>query len=363
MRRRRIPSRPLLAALAGLASLPLLASLAGLALIAGCSFEGGEGDPLGGALDVTGTVVDFRSGEPVTEGVRISTSGLAAATKLVIDGARFTLTGVPKNSAFQLLVTASDHRSTFSVTLVVEEEDLEEVKLPVVSGSFIDDLARAFTTAPNPQRGVLLARVVDASGAPKAGVSAGNFALTAASSGALAPKFLAANLTAAPTAIATTESGWVAFFDVGPGVVSLAQAATATVTLDMAISPINAGAVTLAEIVATDGAPPKLTNISFANQIVPIFTARGCVACHSGGGPGKDLGGLTLTGPASKIYKELLEEDLTRVRAGMPEMSLLLTMPSREAPPDRHPNVTFTSTADLDFQKIYVWIKEGAKEN
>ena len=34
------------------------------------------------------------------------------------------------------------------------------------------------------------------------------------------------------------------------------------------------------------------SNVSYATQIMPIFDARGCVACHSGNGPGKDLGGL-----------------------------------------------------------------------
>jgi hypothetical protein len=46
-----------------------------------------------------------------------------------------------------------------------------------------------------------------------------------------------------------------------------------------------------------------------------------------------------------------------------PETSLLLTMPSREDPPDRHPNVTFTSTLDRDYQLIRVWIAEGARQN
>ena len=52
-----------------------------------------------------------------------------------------------------------------------------------------------------------------------------------------------------------------------------------------------------------------------------------------------------------------------RVVAGMPEKSLVLTMPSREDPPDRHPNVTFNSPNDPDYQKLFVWIKEGAKLN
>jgi hypothetical protein len=56
-------------------------------------------------------------------------------------------------------------------------------------------------------------------------------------------------------------------------------------------------------------------------------------------------------------------EDPTRVQLATPEMSLVLTMPSAETPPDNHPNVTFTGPQDPDYQKILAWIREGAKEN
>ena len=110
------------------------------------------------------------------------------------------------------------------------------------------------------------------------------------------------------------------------------------------------------------------TNVSFKNQIIPIFGAltdggRGCVACHSGNGEGRDRGGLTLNGGAKPLYDELKIEDPLRINLAMPEKSELLTLPSRESPPDRHPNVTFTSARDPDYLKILVWIREGAKEN
>ena len=62
---------------------------------------------------------------------------------------------------------------------------------------------------------------------------------------------------------------------------------------------------------------------------------------------------LELTGP----------EDPMRVQTATPEKSLVLTMPSAESPPDAHPNVTFTGPQDPDYQKILVWIREGAKQN
>jgi hypothetical protein len=110
-------------------------------------------------------------------------------------------------------------------------------------------------------------------------------------------------------------------------------------------------------------AAPLPTNVSFATQIMPIFDARGCVACHSGNGPGKDLGGLQLDGGVPKVYSELVTENPLRVQTATPEKSLVLTMPSAENPPDAHPVVTFTSAEDPDYLKLLVWIREGAKNN
>jgi hypothetical protein len=132
----------------------------------------------------------------------------------------------------------------------------------------------------------------------------------------------------------------------------------------MAASPVGAGAVTIANVKVTDGAPPPLPmNVSFSQQVFPIFTNRGCIACHSGNGAGRDLGGLTLDGSANLVHKELTEEDPTRAHAANPETSLVLTMPSAESPPDGHPNVTFTGPTDPDYLKILVWLREGAKSN
>lgn len=329
-------------------------------LAAACSFGGGGDDssdePDGGSLSVTGTLVDFQTGAAITASANLSTSGLIPAPELDLEGAAFEVSGIPANSAFQLLTTAPPaYRATFSQTITVGEEPVTEVAAPVVSEAFLAQLATSFGVVPTAARGILLARVVDGAGMPKAGISATSFAISGA--GISPAKFLDLAMAASPGATATSASGWVVFFEVPTGVAALTQAASATVTLEMASSPINPGTVTIAEIKAVDGLPPKLTNVSFSTQILPIFAARGCTACHGG----KGSGGLTLNG--GKVYKELLTEDPTRVRVTAPEQSLLLTMPSREDPPDRHPNVTFTGPNDADFQKIYVWIKEGAKEN
>jgi len=122
--------------------------------------------------------------------------------------------------------------------------------------------------------------------------------------------------------------------------------------------------VTIAEGKVARGAPILPSNVSFAAQVVPIFAARGCAVCHSGGGPGKDQAGLTLGGGDNLIYRELVEERAgIRVNRAMPEKSLVLTMPSAEDPPDGHPTIVFAGPRDPDYLKLLVWIREGAKQN
>lgn len=332
--------------------------------VAGCGGDDGPAGvaPLGGSLTVTGQVIDFQSGEALTSATSITTSGLLPAPQVTTLGAEFTITGIPENSAFQVLAGAPPtHRSTFSPAIVVTSSDVDGVLAPAVSEAFLETLASGFGVTPTAAKGVLLVRLIDAAGAPQAGVAGSNLVVAG---GAIGPKFLDASLQPAPTATASTASGWAVFFEVPVGVVTLGQAVNATVTLDMASSPVNAGVVTLADAEVAAGAPTLPTNVSFLTGVYPIFANRGCVACHSGGGAGKDLGGLHLDGGANLAYRELVEEKPnTRVQVAMPEQSWVLTYPSREDPPDRHPNITFASPADPDYQTILAWIREGAKNN
>lgn len=328
--------------------------------LAACDFNAGM-TPTGGALTVSGQVVDFQTGAALDAAASVTTSGLMPAPKVTSQGAAFTIDGVPENSAFQILAAAPPtHRATFSPAVIVTASNVDGVKAPAVSEMFLASLATAFAVTPSAAKGIMFVHLVDGAGKPRAGVAATNFTIA----GANGPHFLDANLMPAPAATSSSSSGWAVFFEVPVGVASIGQPATATVTLDMAVSPLAAGTVTIADAKVTDGGLVLPTNVSFATQIVPIFSLRGCQACHSGGGIGKDLGGLTLDGSANLIYKELvLERPDTRVRVAAPETSLVLTMPSRESPPDAHPNVTFTSALDPDYLKLLVWIREGAKEN
>ena len=339
----------------------LHALFAGVLGLIGCSFED-EAGPVGGSLTVTGRVVDFKTGAPLDGATSVTTSGLLPAPKVITEGSDFTITQVPENSAFQVLAAAPPtQRATFSSTIEVTRSDVDGLMAPVVSEALLGQLAAAFAVTPTAAKGVLFVRLTDpTTGQPKAGIPATSLVI----SGAMPAKFLDANLAAAPGATTSSASGWAVFFEVPAGTASFVQSSTATYTLDMATSAINAGVVTIADARVVNGGLVLPTNVSFATTVFPIFANRGCIACHSGGNVGMQLGGLKLDGGTNAAYKELvLEKPNTRVQLGNPEASMVLRYPSKEDPPDRHPNITFASAVDPDYLKILVWIREGAKEN
>jgi len=333
--------------------------VAALVVCAGCSDS--LQSSLGGSLSVSGTVLDFETSMPVVGTPMIATSGLNPSPAITTMGADFTLTNIPEISAFQVLATlAPEYLPTYSPTILAVKADVTGAKAYTVKTTFVQTLATGFGITPDPSKGILLMHLVQPDGTPKQNVAGSNLIV----SGGNGPHFLDATLNPS-TATTSSSSAWAVFFDVPAGTAALGQAANATVTLSMDAAPIGAAQITLADATVTDGAPPPLpTNVSFKNTVQPIFTSRGCVNCHSGNGPGKDLGGLQLDGGTMKVYTELTgPEDPARVQTAMPEKSLVLTMPSAESPPDAHPNVTFTSPSDPDYISILVWIREGAKNN
>lgn len=333
-------------------------------LAAGCTTSNSPGGGTEGGLSVMGQVVDFQTGQPVAGSVSVSTSGLAPAPKVTISPPAFILDGVTPHSVFYALASADGHRATYSAAIDVEDTDVE-ADVVVVAEPYLAQLATAFGVTPTAANGVLFARAVDTAGKGKAGVPATAFAPLGAAKG---PYFLDDKLAPAPKATATSASGWVVYFEVAPGVTTISAASGAAYSIDMPTSPIAPADATIATVHVGDGPPSLPKNVSFTRDVVPIFNARGCAACHSGNGPGKDLANLTLDGSQNLIFKELMDTATTsptypRVDRLAPEKSLVLTMPSAESPADAHPNVTFTGPMDKDYLTILVWIREGAIQN
>jgi hypothetical protein len=347
-----MPARCLISAVA-----VSLASLTPLLSAAGCAFNS-EGLSDEGPVAVRGRIVDFQTRASITAS-SVVVSGLIPAPSVALGDGGFTIESIPQSSAFGVLATAAMYRPTYT-QIEVGATGLDGLEVAVVGEAFIAGLAGAFGASPSPTAGIVLLHLVDAAGAPRPGVAATDLSLA----GASPPHFLDDKMMPAAAATASSSSGWVVFFNVPPGLIALTQTASAATTIDMPVLPIAAGQVSIVDGSVTVGAPVLPRNVSFQTHIVPIFTARGCGACHSGGGIGKEQGNLTLGGSAKLIYKELVEErPNTRVRLATPETSLVLTMPSREDPPDRHPNVTFAGPRDPDYLKLLVWIREGARDN
>jgi hypothetical protein len=331
-------------------------------VLTGCSFSSDSTNPPppdDTPVSVKGQVIDFQTRAPLDTVTDVVVSGVSPLPQVDRTGGSFTLDNVAQNSVFGVLVAAPQHRSTYS-QVVVTTSDVAGFQAPVVSEAFVTGLATAFGVTPSPSTGTVLLHLIDAAGKPQAGVAAIDFTIA----GTAGPHFLDASMAAAVGAKASSASGWVVFFDVPAGLAGISQGASAASTIDMPVVPAAAGVVTLVEAKVTTGAPTLPSNISFTTQIVPIFAARGCAVCHSGGGPGKDQAGLTLAGSTNLIYKELVEEKPgIRVNLTAPEKSLVLTMPSAEVPPDGHPTIVFTGPRDPDYLKLLVWIREGAKQN
>jgi len=327
----------------------------------GCSDSLQSTQPIGGALTVKGTVYDFETGAAVAGTPMLTTIGLNPEPAITQSGATFTLMGVPEVSAFQLAATMPPtYVPTVSPTILAVKTDVAGARGYLVATNYLTSLVTGFGVTTDSTKGILLLHLVGTDGMAKTGIAGSNLTIA----GASAPQFLDATMHAS-TATMSSSSGWVVFFNVPAGSVTLGQAVNASVTITMDTEPIGAAQVTVAEATVTDGPPAPLpTNVSFANQVFPIFSNRGCVTCHSGNGAGRDLGNLTLDGSSNLVYKELTgPEDPARVVLATPEKSLVLTMPSAETPPDAHPNITFRSPTDPDYEKILVWIREGAKDN
>ena len=348
----------------------LTMALVGLSLgLFGCgggdTVQAPTGDEEVVPLLVSGSLIDFSTGEALTSAT-VSVDGISPAPAVTVTGGDFEISGIPPFSNFHLLGgSPPSYRSTYGSIIETANADIDGLIVQTLSEDFVAQLHSVFGVTESTSTSVVVGRLIDDTGAPVAGVPGTAFQLEATMEG---PFFLDADRVPDLALSESSSSGYVVVFNVDPGLISFTAAADANVSLVMADSPVAARAVTLADIVVSDGAVVVPTNVSFADDVAPIFESRGCVLCHSGNGIGKDLGGLHLNGEPNKMHKELTEEvsvrhQTVRVNIEEPALSLMLTLPSKEDPPDVHPNSTFQSTSDPDYLTILGWISEGALNN
>lgn len=348
-------------------------SLFVLSIVLAASAVGCGGDLNGGEIPsyaLAGRVVDFQTGDPVPTLVRVSVEGLTPAPPVNVSGADFRINDIPAFSVFHVLAgSPPDYRDTYNLASEVQDQDVTDAVVFSLREAFITELAEAFAVTPPEGTSLLIAQARDAAGEPLAGVPAEAFEINNVAPVA-GPFFLDADLAADPAATETSASGWVVFFAIEPGLVTVNAAAASGYTMVMSTSPAAEATATLASIDVTEGEeagePP--TDVSLEDDLMPLFVRRGCETCHSGGGIGRDEGGLTLDGSPKTVFRELTNErspnyDIIRVDVASPDDSVLLRLPSLENPPDDHPNVVFATPNDPDYQLIRAWIAEGARNN
>jgi hypothetical protein len=319
------------------------------------------------ALNVSGQLLEFDTQKPLTSSGTMATAALVPSPDVTVSGSSFSLANVPPFSTFFLIAgSPPDHLLTYNVPTTVTDADVTGVNAYVVAASYVDKLRTAFAVTAKAGTATVFVQALDANGKAETGI-AGNDVLLGVS-GVSGPFYLDAMMQPAANTASTSASGWLVYFNVPAGTLKLAGANGYTV--QAADTPTVGDAVSLVAAKVTMGtAPtPPPTNVSFAQTVMPIFISRGCYNCHSGNGDGRRLGDLVLDGSPQKVWTALVQTispnfNTTRVNLTTPEKSLVLTMPSYENPPDAHPTVVFTSSADPDYVKILTWIKEGAKNN
>jgi hypothetical protein len=319
------------------------------------------------SLSVAGSFFEFDTGKALATPGTMATAAVVPSPDVSISGGAFTLDNIPPFSTFYMVAGAPpDHRLTYNAPITVDATPLMDVKAYVVADSYVTKLRTAFNVTAVSGTATVFVQAIDANGAAETGIPAA--AIMPSAGGIKGPYFLDATMQPAMSAASTSASGWLVYFNVPAGTLSLAGGTGYTVT--SADTPTVGDAVSLVAATVVKGtasAPPPM-NVSFQQTVMPIFINRGCYNCHSGNGSGRVLGGLVLDGAPMKVWTALTQVDspnfdTTRVNLDMPAKSLVLTMPSYENPPDPHPTVVFTSSADPDYVKILTWIKEGAKFN
>ena len=106
------------------------------------------------------------------------------------------------------------------------------------------------------------------------------------------------------------------------------------------------------------------TTVSFANDILPIFTTR-CTACHGSAGSGGDAPPLTTAEAFAAIVNQasVQRPDLKHVLPGSADTSWLFIKVNSAAPGVGVRMPTGSALSAADIATIRNWINQGALNN
>lgn len=333
-------------------------------------YDGGEPDgggelPPPPTLSVTGSVIDFQSRAPVEGAATLSPLGILPPPGVSVQGADFTLTDVAGNSIFTLLAGAPGYRSTISLPVAVDAEDVSGVTVEALGSAWLTDAADTFGVTLQAGTSVVVARTIAGDGGAVTGIPAASFRLNGAAP-AYGPYFLNGQRQPDDGLTATSASGYVLFFNVPPGEVLIEDSPGSAWTLISPTAQATADTATRVDVLAEEGELELPVDVDFQDDIIPLLVEKGCAYCHSGNGIGRDLGNLTLDASPNLIYSEMTQEvsdnyDTKRVDLENPEASVLLVVPTTGSP--LHPIQMFQGYADPDYRTMLSWIIDGAPRN
>lgn len=341
--------------------LGFLFALAVVSGIAACTGSGSK-DPEP-TVRVSGIVADWRSGDPLP-GALIETIGITPVqTALSESDGSFVLDAVPINGFVLLNVAVAGHVRTISPALLVGDESLSDALALAVSSDDAAAFESGFSVTASDGLGVVLGRTATEAGSGIPGVA--DVQVLPGTTDYEGPFFLGPGSVPAGAAETTADGGFV-FFNVSLGDVSV-QASAADLVFETQGTVVVDDVWSLVHVPGdgpgVGGSPtPTPTGTpgpqSFENDIVPIFSARGCTGsgCHR---PPTTGGGLRLNQSAAQIYDGVLQ----RCNTADPPNSLLLLKPLFEAAPNHTGGNIFLTSADPDYQKMLRWITDGAPNN
>lgn len=326
-----------------------------------------EGD---GVVDVSGVVVDWRTGTPIAD-VQVRSIGILPERSATsgADGT-FLVTAVPINGYVILEVSATGYERTQSPPILIEETDLTGLSVALLSETDSAAFETGFSVAELPSRGHILGTVRRDDDSGISGVSS----IEIVPVGVLfdGPHFLDAARDPAPAAGVTTSSGAFVFFNVSTGNAAVLASAvgfdfgpqgTLIRNSVWSIVPIGgAGNGSTTPTPTPSGSPtptPTPGPQSYAADIYPIFVNRGCSTngnCHA---PPTNGGGMRLNQSAAQVYPAVF----ARCNTTNVDQSLLLVKPLFEATPNHTGGNIFLNVDDPDYRKIHRWITDGALEN
>ena len=338
-----------------------------LSLLTSVSCGGGGEEEEDTTYNVTGTVIDYSTGQALSGTATITTEGIDPAPTIAIDGAKFTISEVPKNTTFTLVIgNNTEHQTKHTVMVGTANATIDPVHVPQ---SYIDDLAGDVAVTPSLNQGIVIVQVVDLQGNPESGVGREQFDIL----GDLDADdiyFIDSDGTLNDGLDETQDNGKFVLFNVPPGSLEIAAVDLAKDKITFEAT-VTAGTTVVADLV--------FEPFSFAAHIVPFFSR--CSGCHRERTPERDpAANMSLVGTPSEIHGELMADatepgERVNTSNGQAATSLLLRKPlspNEDGVPDDgiddgglpHTGGThYSGLNDTMYRTILAWIVDGAPNN